>query len=314
MKHLIFFAALCATAAPIPVLIVTGQSDMQYHDWRATTGLIEKTLRADPHGFDVHRIEDPRGLTPDLLSHYKAVIVSYNGPRWGAGPESALANYVKNGGGLVTYHGVTYGPLMGTIMRPDGGWDTAEPWPAWADMLGVTWAKENIGHAPRGVFTVKTNPGDDPITRLLAPKFDVSDELYHKMTLRPDVRVIATAYDDPARGGTGKIEPVAWINEYGTGRVFHTTLGHDTSSLYNPPVLAMLTRATEWAATGEVSVGTLDYPPASSSPGRHRRPLLRPVLLHRLREHGPGPLVPRHQPEGSLHARHGEELGRRRSL
>jgi type 1 glutamine amidotransferase len=245
--------AMCTPAPPPPrVLIVTGQSDIQYHDWRATTGMIETMLRNA--GFEVRRMEDPHGLTSQTLGGYDAVFLSYNGPRWGPGPESALEEFVRSGRGLVSIHGVTYGPLMGTIMRPGGGWDTAEPWAGFADMLGVTWAPKNIGHAARHAFRVKIADPEHPITRGMPAEFTVNDELYHRMTHRPGIHVLATAFDDPSRGGTGQNEPIAWTNSYGKGRVFHCTLGHDTSALYEPSVLALLARATQWVSRGEVNL------------------------------------------------------------
>ncbi len=82
------------------------------------------------------------------------------------------------------------------------------------------------------------------------------------------MKVLATAYDDPARGGTGKDEAIAWTNTFGKGRVYHCTLGHDTSAAYEPSAMAMFARATEWAATGEVTLPariTFEDPPKDAT-------------------------------------------------
>jgi type 1 glutamine amidotransferase len=197
--------------------------------------------------------EEPRGLTREALAGYDAVLLNYNGPRWGAGAEAALEDFVRSGKGLVSFHGVTYGPLMGTTQRPGGGWTRTQAWPAYPDMLGASWAPENIGHAPRGAFVVKLR-GESPITRGMAAEFTVNDELYHKLDLRPGDAVVATAFDDKARGGTGKDEPLAWTSSFGKGRTFHCALGHDVNALYQPEVATLLARAAEWAATGEVTL------------------------------------------------------------
>ena len=64
-------------------------------------------------------------------------------------------------------------------------------------------------------------------------------------------------------------EPVAWTVSYGKGRAFHCTLGHDTSALYTPNVMALLARATEWAATGSVTLAaTAELVPAAKDPVR----------------------------------------------
>jgi type 1 glutamine amidotransferase len=250
-----FFIATTWAAEPARVLIITGDSDTQYHQWRETTAFFEQVL-ARTGRFDVRRVEDARALTPAALARYDAAIVNYNGPRWGATAESALEEFVRSGKGLVSFHGVTYGPLMGTVQRAGGGWDSGEPWKGWSDMLGVTWAAKDISHAPRHAFAVKLQ-GNDPVTGGMTHEFTVNDELYHKMSHRPGIRVIATGFDDPAIGGTGKDEPVAWTNTYGKGRVFHCTLGHDTNALYSPAVAALIARSAEWAATGDVTLPPL---------------------------------------------------------
>jgi type 1 glutamine amidotransferase len=250
---------LALAVQPARILIVTGETDEAYHHWRQTVPFFETLLR-NTGRFDIRVTQEPRALTREALSGYDAVFLNYNGPRWGSGPESALDEFVRSGKGLVTFHGVTYGPLMGTIQRPGGnGWDVVPGWRAYSDMLGVTWAPENIGHAVRHAFTVKLTDSEHPITRGLTPEFTVNDELYHKMDHKPGKHVLATAFSDPARGGSGKDEPMAWTVPYGKGRVFYCPLGHDTSALYQPEVLALFARATEWAATGEVTL-----PPTAS--------------------------------------------------
>ena len=40
---------------------------------------------------------------------------------------------------------------------------------------------------------------------------------------------------------------------YGTGRVFHTTMGHDINALSSVDFVATFQRGAEWAATGKVT-------------------------------------------------------------
>jgi hypothetical protein len=256
MRRLLLAAAatvLAYAAEPARIVIITGESDVQYHDWRETTSFVENALGRTGR-FEVRRIEDPRSLTSAALSAYDAAILNYNGPRWGRAAETAFEEFVRSGKGFVSYHGVTYGPLMGTVQRAGGGWDYGEPWAAYTEMLGVTWAAKDIGHAVRHSFAVKLSP-DHAITRGMTAEFVVNDELYHKMSHASNIQALASAFSEPSRGGTGRQEPIAWTNSYGKGRVFHMTLGHDTNALYSPEVMALLARATEWAATGTVTVG-----------------------------------------------------------
>ncbi len=41
--------------------------------------------------------------------------------------------------------------------------------------------------------------------------------------------------------------------EYGKGRVFHTTFGHDIRALSSADFAVILQRGAEWAATGDVT-------------------------------------------------------------
>jgi hypothetical protein len=270
---LLLAAALCLqAAAPVRVLILTGQSDYPYHDWRTTTPFLREMLERTGR-FDVRVLEEPRGLTAATLSDQDVLLLNYNGPRWGADSESAVEQFVRGGKGFVSLHGVSYGPLMGTILKPGGGWSTQKAWIEYPDLLGTSWAAENIGHAIRGAFTIKLKAEDHPITRGLAPEFTVNDELYHRMDLRPESQVLLTGYSETARKGTGKDEPLAWALTYGKGRAFHTPLGHDINALYNPAVMAMLARAVEWAATGAVTL------PATIDLEHQRDELLRVLVV-----------------------------------
>jgi type 1 glutamine amidotransferase len=125
-------------------------------------------------------------------------------------------------------------------------------WPAYAQMIGSTWKAENIGHSIRHVFDVKWTDREHPIARGLPETFVANDELYHKLDLLPGAHVIARAWSDPAKGGTGKDEPMLWTTRFGQGRGVHLPLGHDLSAMAQPGFVAALTRSVEWAATGDV--------------------------------------------------------------
>ena len=68
-----------------------------------------------------------------------------------------------------------------------------------------------------------------PISEGLPAEFTHTiDELYQNSVMVPGNVVLATAYSDPKKPrGTGKDEPVIWVNTYGKGRVYNNALGHD---------------------------------------------------------------------------------------
>jgi len=240
-------------APPIRVLILTGESDAA-HDWRRTTAMLRRILEVAGR-FSVRVNEAPQGLSAASLAGCDLLIVNYNGPRWGPGSEQAIEEFLASGKGLLSLHGVSYGPFMGTEQRP-GGWlyrpETA--WAAWPRILGAFWAPESIGHSIPHAFRVRLADRRHPVTRDMPAEFTVSDELYHRMSLSAEARVLGVAFDDPAMRGTGKDEPVFWAAAWGKGRTFHTTLGHDEAAMYQPGFVTLLARAAEWAATGQVTL------------------------------------------------------------
>jgi type 1 glutamine amidotransferase len=98
------------------------------------------------------------------------------------------------------------------------------------------------------VFKAEIKDNDNPITKGLE-NFDMDDELYAKMQGDLPIHVLVTADSD----WSNKTEPLAFILEYGKGRVFHETFGHDGKAIKTPSVQKLIVRGAEWAATGKVT-------------------------------------------------------------
>lgn len=234
-------------AAVVHVLILTGQTDLPYHDWRLTTPVIRQALA---EGFDVRVNTSPSELTDASLKGVDVVLLHYNGPRWGGGAENAVERFLTSGGGMVSLHGVSYGTFFG--MEFDKRWKAPASgdrgWEAFPRILGATWKVENIGHGKRHAFPVKWVDREHPIARGLPESFTADDELYHRLDLLPDTKILAAAWDDPAIGGTGKEEPVVWTSQLGRGRTVHITLGHDVRAMSVPGFAELLRRSVRWTA------------------------------------------------------------------
>jgi type 1 glutamine amidotransferase len=241
-------------AAPVRTLIFSGQNN---HDWRTTTPYLENLL-ASSGRFEVRVEEEPAGVTAATLAPYDLIVVDYQGPRWGDSTERAVADFVGSGKGLVAVHGSSYAFSGLDILGPGHvrTGRTEPPWLEWAAMLGGTWAGEppRSFHAPRHLFTVKFTDPIHPIAQGLGSGFQTLDELYHGMRFLPAAHPIATAYDDPAIGGTGADEPVMLTVNYGQGRVFYTALGHEVPAMQEPGFAITFVRGAEWAATGYVTL------------------------------------------------------------
>lgn len=251
----ILYAALTLSAAllsaaparaegPIKLLIITGDNA---HDWKATTPVLKQFL-TDSGKFQVDVTDTPaKDLTDENLAKYDVLLLNYHDARkpegsvWTDANKKAFLKAVRDGKGLVVYHFAS-----AAFARPN--------WPEFEQAIAGGWRSQGY-HGPAHEFTVKKTPVKHPISEGLPESFHhITDELYSaSMRTRGSV-VLATAYCDPAKPqGTGMDEAVAWVNQFGKGRVFNCVLGHDAKALADPPVEAWFVRGAEWAATGKVT-------------------------------------------------------------
>ena len=105
-------------------------------------------------------------------------------------------------------------------------------------------------------FRVTVRDAEHPITKGMPREWmHAPDQLVHGLRGPVEnVHVLATAFSDPAKRGTGEHELMLWTVTYGKGRVFHTPMGHGTDSVRCVGFATALTRGTEWAATGAVTL------------------------------------------------------------
>ena len=89
----------------------------------------------------------------------------------------------------------------------------------------------------------------------LANEAEAADQLVHGLRgPAENVHILATAYSNKEKKGTGEHELMIWTVEYGKGRIFHTPMGHDLTSLRCVGLTTVLLRGTEWVATGKVTL------------------------------------------------------------
>lgn len=273
-KLLLTFALLAvtlitATAAPIKVLIVDGQNN---HDWKGTTPWLKKQLE-DTGKFTVAVATTPPAkgdmtkFNPDF-SKYDVVVSNYNGEPWTDTTKAAFEAFVKNGGGFVSVHAANnsfpewkaYNEMIGI-----GGWggrsEKSGPYVNYWEGKIIKDLTPGKGgsHGAQHEFMVETRVADHPITQGLPAKWmHAKDELYDRLRgPAENMTVLATAYADPQKGGSGKNEPMLMVLNYGKGRVFHTTLGHARPegkvAMECVGFIVTFQRGTEWAATGKVT-------------------------------------------------------------
>ena len=257
-------------AAPIPVMLLDGESAGRYHDWPRVTAALRKMLdetglfavtvvTAPPAGADFAAF-DPQ------FAKYRAVVMNYDAPeeRWPAALKAAFETYMTSGGGLVAVHAADNafaGWRAFNEMTGVGGWRARneQAGPYWFVRDGTLTSDPAPGpagsHGRRTPFLVTVRDATHPITRGLPRAWmHQGDELYARLRgPGKSMTVLATAYSDPANNGSGRDEPQLLALHYGKGRVFHTTMGHDVTALSSVDFVVTLQRGTEWAATGSVT-------------------------------------------------------------
>jgi type 1 glutamine amidotransferase/HEAT repeat protein len=155
-----------------------------------------------------------------------------------AAVKSAIVDFVRNGGGLIGIHAAT---------------DCFYKWPEYGEMIGgYFW-----GHPWNEEVTVKLDDPGHPLCRAFnGMSFSVADEIYQfkEPYSRDALRVLLSL--DITRTNMNKGDKihrtdgdfaVAWIREYGRGRVFYCSLGHRHDIFWTAPILQFYLDGIQYA-------------------------------------------------------------------
>jgi hypothetical protein len=194
---------------------------------------------------------DPAVFRPESLSTFDAVFFNNTVGNCFEDPalRQSLVEFLYRGGGLMGVHGtsVAFTKWPGAI----------EDWPEFGIMLGARGAnhKANDEH----VF-IKLDDPTHPVNQVFAGQdFDYRDEFFrvHEPYSRDRVRVlmsIDTAKTDmqqqPSYGAVVRPDndyALAWVRQYGLGRVFYCTIAHHPSVFWDPKMLQFYLAATQFA-------------------------------------------------------------------
>jgi uncharacterized protein len=311
LAGLIWLAPSCTQApvsdAPNKALIISGQNN---HTWQGSTPVLKQILE-NSGLFSVEIAQTPAPkkdmstFKPDF-SKYQLVVLDYYGDAWPEETRTAFEAYVSGGGGVVVYHAADnafpdwkeYNKITGL-----GGWENRSekdgPYVRWRDgaIVRDTFAGKGGSHGAQHAFRVTMRDTVHPIVKgLPAAWMHSQDELYSELRgPAENMTVLATAFADTAKGGTGEHEPVLMTINYGKGRVFHTVLGHAMGDSAYPAMecvgfIVTTQRGAEWAATGVVTQEVPEVFPTFNVESKW--PLFRPLnlveLLDNLKNYQPG--------------------------
>ncbi|GIW82212.1 MAG: hypothetical protein KatS3mg105_4019 [Gemmatales bacterium] len=271
----ILFAANALAAEKIKVLIIDGINN---HNWKDTTPLLRKYLE-ETGKFTVDVSTTPASKAakdewakwhPDF-SKYDVVVSNYNGPAWPEPVQKSFERFIREGGGLVNVHAANnahrgwkeFEKMTGLLWRgPGDGWRLAFD-KNQKEVKLPPGKGPGAGHGPQHGFQVVVIDQEHPITKGMPSRWmHTRDELYHgQRGPANDMHVLAIAFSDQTKRGTGYYEPMLWWIPYGKGRVVTTVLGHvgknDSKEMVAMRCVGFATifrRACEWAATGKVTI------------------------------------------------------------
>lgn len=118
-----------------------------------------------------------------------------------------------------------------------------DDWPEWADIVGARWVWGQSSHPPLGMANVQVDVGRHPVVANAKSNFQVVDEVYVDLEMRPDQTTLATAVI------SGRRHPLVWTRKYGKqGRVVGDALGHDERSITDETHALVLRQAVRWLA------------------------------------------------------------------
>jgi type 1 glutamine amidotransferase len=148
-----------------------------------------------------------------------------------------LMDFVKGGKGVIGIHAAT---------------DNFYNWPEAAEMMGGTFVSHPWGGG--GTWAVKLDEPDHIINKSFNGKgFKIKDEIYlvKQLNLRQNAKILlsldftdeATRNADPTQNDV----PISWVRQFGKGRVFYCSLGHNHEVLWNAPVLAHYLAGIQYA-------------------------------------------------------------------
>lgn len=98
-------------------------------------------------------------------------------------------------------------------------------------------------HDAYGPFTVTRQDPANPVTKQFPAEWKTpGDELYQTISIEPESRQLLKAKSPQ----DGREHLVCWTYDFGKGRVFSTTLGHDMKTITSPHYIRLLANGLLW--------------------------------------------------------------------
>jgi type 1 glutamine amidotransferase len=169
-----------------------------------------------------------------------------------------LLDWVRNGHGFVAAH---------------TGLTAFDSWPEFQDMLGAGYE----GHLYTGPGQVINEQPENPLVKHWGAAFNYTDEFYKPKGFSREKSNVLLRFNGASAPTSGLAAdgdfPLVWTKMYGTGRVFYSSLSHDTTSWDIRNLQIMMFEAIKWSLGLSESPVTphamtaAPPPPAAPGPG-----------------------------------------------
>ncbi|MFT4559764.1 MAG: type 1 glutamine amidotransferase [Planctomycetaceae bacterium] len=185
--------------------------------------------------FEVHCTQDcAADFTKENLQKYDMVMFYTTGKLPIA--EADLDYFFKEwltqkGHGVVGFHSAT---------------DTFKDYKPYWDMIGGSFNGHPWGSGT--TVTVAVHEPNHPAMKAFGgASFEIKDEIYQYKNWQPEkVRVLMSLDMSKCKPSKPYHVPVAWVKEYGKGRMFYTNLGHNNGTWTDLRFLASVTGGVRW--------------------------------------------------------------------
>ena len=226
-------------AATRRILYVTATYGFRHSDSIDASIAVFRELAQESGVLEIVNTEDVSLLTAENLRNYDAVYFFTSGELPLSDRQKAdLLDFVRAGKGFGGSHSAT---------------DCLYTWPEYGEMIGGYFD----GHPWAQQAAVDVEDPQSPLVSGAAPAFRFTEEFYQFRSFSRDrVRVLLTLDTgsvDMTAPGINRTDgdfPLAWIRNYGQGRVFYSAFGHFPDSFRLPPVRTMLLQALLWLTGG----------------------------------------------------------------
>jgi type 1 glutamine amidotransferase len=202
--------ALAQAATPKKLLVVTVTKGFRHSSIPTAEKIladVAKTSGAFTVDFARNDQEIAEKMTPDALKQYDGAIFANTTGDLPLPDKQAFIDWIKSGKAFVGMHSAS---------------DTFHGFPPYIEMLG---GEFQTHHAQVKVDCVNHDP-QHPATRHLDAAFTVFDEIYLQKNFHRDQVHVLLALDAHPNDKTPGFYPISWCKEFGSGRVFYTSLGH----------------------------------------------------------------------------------------